>query len=317
MADPDSPATVRLPPISIYLPAWQVHLLSGPPGGGKTTLVASWAQAWRTGQAIFGRETATLPWIGTLIADREKADTLQWYQTVGFPDIPHHSILDDFSIKTSRLRKPLEAFHILTEIVESMRIPPNGLLILDPIAPWCGGDLNRYHVVMPAMIDLGRLCLLNKITILGLAHTSKQKADSKDRYQRPQDRILGSTALLGCSGTQMALVPPEPDDPKGYHFTWVPHHAREETFRLERDDKTGLFIMGTIGAHARVPRPDVLVALPETGDGLAPAEIIVELATRHIFISKKHLFTLLSTWIGLGLVRFGAKRGLYVRNRPA
>src|SRR5678815_212427 len=130
MPDADSPATLRLPPISIYLPAWQVHLLSGPPGGGKTTLVASWAQAWRTGQAIFGRETATLPWIGTLIADREKADTLQWYQTVGFPDIPHHSILDDFSIKTSRLRKPLEAFHILTEIVEAMRIPPNGLLIL-------------------------------------------------------------------------------------------------------------------------------------------------------------------------------------------
>jgi hypothetical protein len=287
-------------------------LLSGPPGGGKTTLLAGWCAAFRDGTPIFGKPANQLPWIGTLIADREARDTMQWYQAAGFPDIPNYSLLDDFSVKTAELRKPLAAFSLLTRIVLNLDIPPNGLLVLDPVAPWCGGDLNKYHLVMPAMIDLGRLCLERQITLLGLAHTGKQKADSKDRYQRPQDRILGSTALLGCSGTQMALVPPEDED-SPYEFTWVPHHAKQETFSLTRGTD-GLFLLDAFQQEggSAIPHPEVLECIPASESGVHLKMLRRVLVAKHIEISDPTLFRTLAAYLKLTLVECPAK-GVYRR----
>ena len=305
---------VRLAPIPLYLPAWQVHLLSGPPGGGKTTLATSWVQALRAGLPIFGKPTNQLPWVGSLIADREARDTLSWYETAGITDLPHYSLLDNGD-DLNLIRQPLAAHALLRQIVAQLQIPPNGVLILDPISPWCGGDLNRYHVVYPAMMLLGRLCLEQAITIVGLAHTGKQKADTKERYHRPQDRILGSTALLGCSGTQMALVPPdEPGDPT-YEFTWVPHHAPAETYELTRA-KNGLFLLDqsrqTAAGRLLVPHPEVLALIPHAPDMITKKELIETLAEQKIYLSRAQLTRLLEQYRE-AKVAYQIGRGIYCR----
>lgn len=245
--DPIAFPISRLAPIPTYLPAWQPHLISGPSGVGKTCFCAWWACRLRDGESIFGKPTNKLPWIGMITTDREQQDTLLWYEIAGWPDIPRYSCVDDFDLTTGfnyfRARNPEAALAKLNVIIDRLNIPPNGLLILDPVANWAGGDLNKYDRVMPAMGALSQMCLRRKLTILGVAHTGKQRADPKDNYARPQDKILGSMALLGSSGTQMALEGPTQIGFEGqWRFSWTPHHAPAEEYLLERDHHTGLFI---------------------------------------------------------------------------
>lgn len=262
-------------------------------------------KALQQGHPVFGKTPNKLPWIGVIAADREWADARQWYDVAGVQDLPAYSIVDSSqTIDALRRAKPLDLLDtILTSDFNDP--PPNSLLIIDPISYWTGGDMNRYMQVYMAMIGLNRLCLERQITILGLAHTGKQKGDQKERYSRPQDRINGSSALLGCSGTQMALETPDQTESPQYRFTWVPHHAPAESFWLDRDEETGLFIPSEAAlseASTVIPHLDALEHFP----GADAEPISVKLLWRVIEakhpMSRATLYRCLKLWCDQGLV---------------
>ncbi len=88
--------------------------------------------------------------------------------------------------------------------------------------------------------------------MIGTAHAAKQKADKNERYLRPQDRILGSTALFGYTDTQMYLAAPDETGSKDgvYTFFWNPHHAPPAAFPLTRDSEGRFVIAEGTGTSA-------------------------------------------------------------------
>jgi len=234
------PDATLLDPLPRILTLGSLNLIAGASGVGKTAFVAGMATRFRDGHEILGYACNPPPAIGYITADRPWADSLQWFSQVGYADIPQYSIVDDHTLHTSKIRKKLDRTKLLRECIGKLTLPPGSLIFVDPIALFLGGSLNDYDTSAIACIEIHRYALEQRYCLVGIAHASKQKADKGDRYARPQDRINGSTAQLGYTGTQMYLMSPDESGTNFYQFHWNPHHAPAQTFNL-RKNKYGLF----------------------------------------------------------------------------
>lgn len=280
----DSPRPL-LDPLPRILTLGSLNLLAGASGVGKTALIAELARRFRDGEPIFGHKPNIPTGIGYITADRPWSSSKQWFEAAGFPEIRQYSMVDDLKLPTSRIRKKFERTKLLQDCVKRLELPPGGLVIVDPVALFLGGNLLDYDAVAVACIEIQRYLMDEAYSLLGMAHSAKQKADRGDRYLRAQDRISGSMALLGYTGTQMYLMAPEEAGPKetAFHFHWNPHHAPPETFRLVKDDH-GLFSdIGTgtptdtdhdlrLAYDTETKR--ILASIPEAPSVISTAELI-------------------------------------------
>lgn len=181
-----------------------------------------------------------------LAADRQWESHQQWFNQVGFPDIPRYSLADDPDFDHKELLKPLNALDLFRRSLLKCNngMPPlrGALVFVDPVSPlFIAGSPNNSRDVARTLLGMSKLAHLHQITLILVAHFSKQKNNPTDQYTRPQDRIAGSGAFSGFSDTQMYLVDPDKDHP--FHtLGWTPRHQRPEEFACTRDEKTGLFI---------------------------------------------------------------------------
>jgi hypothetical protein len=118
-----------------------------------------------------------------------------------------------------------------------------------------------------------RECTRRQITLIGTAHASKQKTDRKERYQRLQDRILGSSAQLGYGDTQLYLASPEETSERFYTFLWHSHTAPAEVFPLGRN-KEGLFVPWAESTQSEA-ESKILAACTTDAEGTAFADILI------------------------------------------
>lgn len=246
--------------IPAYLPACQVHLFSGASGAGKTALTFSLLQALATQTTFLGMKARTPAFVGYVAADRTWNDHRIWLQTVGLSDLPYYSIVDDRHVtgEALRSRKFGNRFQLLKRCIAGMlvkqclaspfdsvdvalrKLPKDAFIVVDPISVFLGGDLLKYDLVFTHMLDLSQFCIEYQCTIFGIAHAGKQKNDPSQRYTRPQDRIVGTTAQTGCAGTTMHLAPESETGKPWYEFAIVPHHAEAKGLKLRRKSN-GLF----------------------------------------------------------------------------
>lgn len=264
-----------------------INLLCGASGVGKTAFIAGLARQFRDGDPIFGYRPNPLPGIGYLGVDRKWArDSAWWFEKAGFPEIAHYSFKEDPTFNLSRITAPKTGnlADIFAEHLDKLGLPNGSLVFVDPIALYMGGDMNHYPKVSQACMYLQRIVMARQFCIIGTDHTSKQKADTGQRYLRPQDRINGSMAKLGFTDTQMALSAPEEiEDSNGCHtFHWNPHHAKAGTFRV-RQQATGLFLAEDASHQAIPATPDspltpsqeaLLVLIPAFPETISTAELI-------------------------------------------
>lgn len=227
--------------IPSYLPGGGISLLAGAANLGKTALIAGLLHALQTTRLIFGHPARPVP-IGYINADRgwDKGAGL-WLDRAGVAPIPYYSLSDDTEFHPKRLRRKFERVDVLASFIDRLGLPPDSLVIVDPVSLFFGGNLLDYDACMVACHEIRAYLRTKRYTLLGTAHSGKLKADKRDRYVRTGDQILGSSAQQGYSDAILHLAGPEELDASYYQLTWHPHGAKAETHLLERNEQ-GLFI---------------------------------------------------------------------------
>lgn len=262
-------------------------MLAGASGIGKTALIASMAKLFRDGAPLFGHAMTPPPAVGYVSSDRGGASAKLWFEAAGYPDIPQYSVVDDAGFDIRQLHGKYGGGALLASCIEQLHLPFGAVVFVDPIALFVGSNLLDYRAVAIACIEIQRWLKTHPYCVIGVCHTSKLKADEKDRYARPQDRILGTGALLGYSSTQMYLMgPDEAGREDGRHtFLWNPHHAPEESFTLQKGTD-GLFDLTDASAPKALlpatlsPQQESLLALfPDPDHIISTAQIVRMLQT--------------------------------------
>lgn len=219
-----------------------LNLFCGASGIGKSALLATMLRELRDGRPICGHQPNPVTGLGLVLADRSwDQGAQQWFQRAGFPEVRCYSLLDDRSFHLNRLRKKHERPQFALEFIDKLKLPAGGLVAIDPMALFFGGNLLDYDVCACAALEIQRGLADRDLAAIGLAHTAKLKNDPKAGYVRAQDRILGSAALGAYTSTQFALISPEETGDPYYQFSWHSHLTKSKVFYLERDEQ-GLFV---------------------------------------------------------------------------
>lgn len=230
-------------PIPVILPHGSICTLSGASGVGKTALVSGWIARWQRGASINGHATNTPTEIGLLAVDRPWRDYASWHERAGVAPIKHLALRDDYNFDWNVFREWRHVPTLFGQLLDrpELNLAPGSLLIIDPLPLFIPGRLNDYKDTAIGMGLLDKVLRARQLTLLGIFHVAKQKANVQDRYLRAQDRILGSGGQIGYTETAMYLLSPEESDEPCHVAGWIPHQAKEETFRYKRDD-SGLFV---------------------------------------------------------------------------
>lgn len=316
---PGTPKVIQHPSIPIpdpipgIIPAKSVSLIAGASGVGKTALTAEWCARFLEGRTIFGHTVHKPPFVGVLVVDRKWASHGQWFAAVGHPEIPHYSYQDDLDLNWNLFHLKTELVKLLDHGIQSIKAPRGSIILVDPISMFIPGNLIDYKATAIGLGAINRYCEAKGITLLGTAHMGKQKGEKKDRYARPQDRILGSAALSGFTDTQMYLLGPDETEEEYYGFGWVPHHAPAATYELTRDPSNGLFIP-YYSHDVDQDRLGLLKMIPESLEGI-PAKDIVQDAGETLRLARATVYRYLQELRQLGHLK-QPKAGRWYRLGP-
>jgi len=211
------------------LPRKQVHMFCGASGSGKTTLVLQMIHANETGGS-FPVALDGVAHVNYVVADRTAEETQKRADQLDIKNIEIYGISDDTKLPLSMLDRPeLLLRQTLTKFKKM-----GDLIVIDPIMLFMEGEGKSYASVARSLIRLSRVAIENNITLLAIHHTVKTRTDFT--FARPQDRISGSAAFQGYSGTQMVLIEGSETQRDYDDLVVVSHMSPKEQFRLQRDD---------------------------------------------------------------------------------
>ena len=224
--------------LDTFLPPREVSVLAGASGSGKSTLLLQMLHAWTTGHNFIDIPPPSQG-LSYIAGDRSIHSLYHRAADIGLDmtTIPHASMIDNNDIDIRMFQ--YDALSLLFNMLDKLKGP---LFIVDPLIIFLGVDLNRYHLVAPALFRLNRYCQDKGYTLLGTHHTTKARSDFS--FLRPQDRISGSSALSAFTSTQIALTAPDEvagdNTMNAARLDIVSHIAAPETHWLSRDKK-GLY----------------------------------------------------------------------------
>lgn len=288
------------------LPKGQIHILAGASGAGKTTLLL---------QAIAANLRGAIPVIPSLFfpttsvayiaADRTASEirTHSDRLCIDPSTIEIYGIVDDRSFAEDWLS---DAELCLKRIKDKLTRPFD-TLVLDPLGLFIDGSPNDYRKVAISLVRLNRRAAEWDVRIIANHHAVKTRSDF--HFKRPQDRISGSQALQGYSGTQMVLIEGSENGLEYDSFTIIPHiGSRAQTFPIARD--TNGYFQPYVEDTDSLAKSVAILDLFSPGQSYTVAEI--EQIVSHLDLSRRTLYRLLDNLIKDGLLT-KPTRGTYVR----
>jgi RecA-family ATPase len=219
--------------IESILPSREVSILAGASGAGKTTLIMQVLSAIQANAPVFGCHVQPNLRIGYIAADRSWRSYQKTAALASFDlaSVAVRTLIDDDTVNLKDFeRSPIDE---LERLISTML--PVDLIVVDPLVVFLGVDTNKYHLNAARLIRLNKLCLANKVTILGTHHATKARSDYT--FKRAQDRISGTSALLGFTSTQLFLASPEETGRSDNCYEWhvISHHAPSKIILLTRE----------------------------------------------------------------------------------
>lgn len=226
------------------LPTNQVSILAGASGSGKTTLTMQIIKDLQDGQSVFGFPAQPNLKIAYLASDRnwDAYQTLAERVGVDLDKMQVITVVDDPTIDLELFER--DSRKLLFQLLNRFVQKGADLIVVDPLMALLGGDPNRYNSVAPRLTMLNRFCSVNKVTILGIHHAGKARTDFG--FKRAQDRISGSSALLGFTSTQLFLAAAEEIQQEYCEWHIIPHTEKPSVLKLKRTDPYGLFTRYTM-----------------------------------------------------------------------
>ncbi|TFH63976.1 MAG: AAA family ATPase [Gemmatimonadales bacterium] len=220
--------------ITGILPRDEVSILAGASGAGKTTLIMQILRSLTRNEPVFGRPTLRDIRLGYIAADRTWRSYQKTAAHVGLDlsSIGVRALVDDPAIDLKLFEaSPIEELERLIGL-----LLPCDLIVVDPLVVFLGVDTNKYHLNAARLIRLNKLCRTNHVTLLGTHHATKARSDYS--FKRAQDRISGTSALLGFTSTQLFLAAPEETEREDGCAEWhiISHHAAPTTILLNRGE---------------------------------------------------------------------------------
>lgn len=216
------------------IPANEVSILAGASGVGKTTLIQQVLANAQKNQPAFGARVAPNLRLGYIAADRSWDSYIKTAKSTGLDlsTIGVRTLIDDESIELEGFKR--NPIRTLKELVVSLQ--PVDLVVVDPLVVFLGVDTNKYHLNAAALIELNRFCKSENVTLLGTHHATKARSDYS--FKRAQDRISGSSALLGFTSTQLFIASPDEigRDDGVYEWYVISHHAPGRVIEMIRGD---------------------------------------------------------------------------------
>ncbi len=301
-------------PIEGLIPHGSICTLSGASGVGKTAFLASILPTLLTGGELFGHKVNATN-VGVLVCDRPWRDHRAWFDKSGLADIPHYSLRDvDYNWLALKDSSRIPA--LFGQLVDSIKLEPGSLLLVDPLPLFLPGRLMDYKDMAIGFGLLDQQLKPRGITMLGVFHVGKQKAGKQERYTRAQDRILGSTALIGYSETTFYLLSPEESEKATYEFGAISHQAPPIVIDYKRTDN-GLFVPANTAEQdleALDQGEAALRALPD-GEPLS-SSVAAALVQKALKCSDTTARRYLRTHIREGRITVVA-RGIIQRAKPA
>lgn len=219
------------------LPTREVHLIGGPSGAGKTTLILQMLYDWSRGIPVFGKASRPVPYV-YVACDRSLQSIRATMDRIQIPhNFPLISMVDDPRFKTfATIREayPEAKFYFM-----------DGFPSLTP-----KGKISDYEIVSGFLTGTTRVCQELDISIAGTGHTTKCKEG--ETFVNPRQRFLGSVAWGGFSDTMMLIEPAEPDNVTDLNRTvmLLPRNGPGELLHYRLNDR-GVF----------VPQEDILAGV--------------------------------------------------------
>lgn len=179
-----------------------VHILGGTSGAGKTTLALQCLRRMQDHEpnwlGLHGKS------VGWLTGDRGDEQTREKADKLGIKNTEFLSLFDEDKVSDGELEKHLtDSPHRLLYKMIGKFTKPHDLIVADPIAIFCMGDMNSYQPVSKTLILLSRRLLRMRVSFLGLTHAPKIKIGAF--YGKAEDNILGSGAWQAFADSLFTL----------------------------------------------------------------------------------------------------------------
>lgn len=201
--------------IEEILPAREVHIIGGPSGAGKTSLVYQLLiDPIRREEKIWGYQSHSVP-MCYVSCDRSDAGIQRTLRRLKI----------DNPIPFINARAFSSAESIITKARET--VPGVRLLFLEAIIRLIPeGKFNDYKIVSDYLVHLGHLCEKYDITLVCITHSPK--SHEGERYLNPRQRLAGTVAWGAFTETVILIEPGEGDNERQLHL--LPRNAEETSF---------------------------------------------------------------------------------------